>query len=326
MQSVRKLGIFAGVLVVAACGGGDGGGGGSTTLDANQAAVVGEVASSQISGMVSGLTSFSAGGGALGGGFFAPASAAGKVLAPMFTKQASPEHRAAWLAFASADLCDPVQSDSSDSDSDGIPDDNTYTWNCTATDSLSGYTWSVTGTIGIADTRSAATGFGYLVTFTNFRFASTYDTQQGSQTFATIVNGTYGADATVNGASADQDVVWAYRLNGNTVFRSAWTWGVTFTPSAGTIDWAAQDMPAGSFTIDGGFDFSGEAGQDNGDWSFNVATTQPLAFDGSCSLEPPFSSGVIEGAIAGNTNVGFTITYTGCGTAETIAAFDNTNS
>jgi len=327
MRSVRQLGIFAGglaaALLVGACGGGDGTGGGSTSIDDAQAAVVGEVAASQISGMVTGLTTFSFDGTSLGGGFFAPQSAAGRVIGPMMARASSSEHRAAWLAFARADLCDPTQSDSTDSDGDGVADDNLWTWNCHVTDDETGYEWSVTGAIRVQDTQDAATGFGYAITFSNFRFASTFDTQQGSQTIATVVNGTYGANATPNGANTGQDVVMTYRLNGRTVFRAGWDWAATFTPSGGTIDWEAGDMPAGAFTIDGGFDFNGEAGQENGDWSFNLSTTTPLAYDGSCTLEPPFGAGVIEGAINGNDSVGFTITYTGCGTAEVIATFND---
>lgn len=324
MRSVRKLGIFAGVLALGACGGGDGGGGGSTTIDPNQASVVGEVAASQISGMAAGLTNFSASGSSLGGGFFAPAAPGGRLVGAMMAKAPSAQHRMAFAAFAQSAVCTPTESDSTDSDGDGVADDNLWTWNCSEVDSLTGNQWNVTGTIRVQDTRDVATGFGYGITFSNFRFATTFDNGQGgTSTIATVVNGTYGADVSQTSAMADQNVTWTYRLDGQRIFLSSWDWSVGFTPSAGTIDWAGADMPAGSFNISGDFAFSGDAGQEAGDWAFSLTSTQPLAYDGSCALEPPFGSGVIEGAIIANTSVGFTITYTGCGQAEVIAAFDD---
>jgi len=318
------LGLAA-ALALGACGGGDGGGGTSTSLDPAQAAVVGEVAATQVSGMASGLTNFNYSGGSLGGGFFAPATPGGRLIGALVKGAPSLRHRAAFQAFVQRqDDCSPTVDDETDSDQDGVPDNALYTFACSFTDSITGDDFSVTGTIGVQDVHDVANGFGFNITFTNFTFASSFTDQQNNTTeFETEVDGSYGTDITTAAVGATQDVAWAFRLNGRRVFFSSWDWNVGFTPDAGTVDWVAADFPAGTFDINGDFIFSGDAGQDSGDWAFSLNTTNALVYDGSCALEPPFASGTIEGAIIARTSVGFTINYTGCGSAETIAAFDN---
>jgi hypothetical protein len=313
---------LAGMLALGACGGGDGGGGGSTTLDPNEAATVGGAAASQISAMTSGLVNFSSSTGSLGGGFFAPASASGKIVDRVMQGLPSLATRQAFAKVRMDPNCTPAVDDETDSDSDGVPDDATYTFNCSYTDPNDGSSFTVTGTIGLLDSQDIATGFGFGISFNSFRFQFTFPGQNGNTVTDVTINGLYNADIVASGAGAAQDLTFVFRLNGQRVYFSSWDWAIDFTPT-GTIDFAAEDMPAGQFDISGAFVFQGDAGQDSGDWAFSLNTTSPLVYDGSCALEPPFSSGTIEGAIVANTSVGFTINYTGCGQAETIAAFDD---
>lgn len=313
---------LAAMLAIGACGGGDGGGGGSTTIDPNEAATVGGAAASQISAMTSGLVNFSSSTGSLGGGFFAPASATGKILDRVMQGVPSISTRHAFARVRMDPNCTPAVDDETDSDADGVPDHATYTFDCAYTDPNDGSSFTVTGTIHLLDSQDIATGFGFDINFNSFRFAFTFPTQNGNTVTDVTLNGFYNADIVASSAGAGQDITFVFRLNGQRVYLSSWDWDVNFTPS-GTIDFAAEDMPPGEFTINGDFIFQGEAGQGSGDWAFSLNTTSPLVYDGSCTLEPPFGSGTIEGAIVANTDVGFTINYTGCGQVETIAAFDN---
>ena len=323
LRNLRRFAMgLAGMLALGACGGGSGGGGASTSSDANEAAVVGGAAASQISAMTSGLVNFSSSTGSLGGGFFAPASASGKIIDRVMQGVPSISTRQAFARVRMDPNCTPAVDDETDSDSDGVPNDATYTFNCSYTDINDGSSFTVTGAINLNDSQDIANGFGFGITFTGFKFVFTFPGQNGNTVTEVVINGSYDADIIASGAGAAQDLTFVFRLNGRRVYFSSWDWAVNFTPSS-TIDFAAEDMPPGDFTISGDFVFQSEAEQDSGDWAFTLNTTSPLAYDGSCSLEPPFSSGTIQGAIVGRTSVGFTIDYPGCGQVETISAFDN---
>lgn len=313
---------LAGTLVLGACGGGDGGSSASTTLDPAQASIVGDVAATQISSMTSGLVNFSSSSGSLGGGFFAPASATGRILDGILRAVPSPAHRLAFARLRQDPNCTPTEDAEPDSDQDGLPDHATYTFDCAYTDPQDGSSFTVTGTIHLFDSQDAANGFGFDINFVNFKFALSFPGQNGTTTTEIVVNGFDGIDVLPSSAVADQDVRFVFRVNNRRVFLSTWNWSIGFTPT-GTIDYAAEDLPPGDFTLNGGFVFQGDAGQTGGDWAFTLNTTSPLAYDGTCTLEPPFASGQIQGAINARNSVGFTVTYTGCGSAETIAAFDN---
>ncbi len=322
LRNLRPFAVgLAGMLALGACGGGDGGGA-STSIDPNEAAVVGGAAASQISAMTSGLVNFSSSTGSLGGGFFAPASATGKILDRVMKGVPSASARLAFARVRMDPNCIPSVDDETDSDADGIPDHATYTFNCAYTDLDDGSSFTVTGTIHLLDSQDIATGFGFDINFNTFKFKLTTPGQNGNTVTEAIINGFYNADVVASAAGASQDLTFVFRLNGRRLFYSSWDWAIDFTPN-GTIDFAAEDMPPGDFGVNGNFVFQGEAGQRSGDWAFSLNTISPLVYDGSCDLEPPFASGTIEGAIVARNSVGFTVTYTGCGQLETIAAFDN---
>lgn len=326
MKSMENFGrwslALAGMLALGACGGGDGGGGNSTSIDQAQAAVVGDVAATQISGMTSSMVNFSSSAGSLGGGFFAPSTATGRLLDGVMRAIPSPEHRAAFAMARLDPNCTPTPDDETDTDQDGIPDHTMYLFDCSYTDPQNGSSFTVTGAIHLFDSQDVATGFGFDINFEAFKFALSVPGQGGPTVTEVIVNGFYNVDVLAALAGASQDVSFVFRVNGRRVFLTSWDWAIDFTPS-GTIDFAAEDLPAGNWSINGDFLFAGEAGQNNGDWAFTLNTTAPLAYGGTCTLEPPFDSGTIEGAIVGHTSVGFTINYTGCGQLETVTAFDN---
>jgi len=312
---------LAATLALGACGGG-GGGSKSTTISSAEAAVVGEVAASQINGMTSGLVNFNSGSGSLGGGFFAPASATGKLLDGVMRAIPSPAHRVAFTRLRQDPNCTPAVDDETDTDQDGVPDNATYTFNCSYTDLQDGSSFTVTGAVNLQDSRDVASGFGFAISLNTFKFALTFPGQNGPTTTEVVVNGLYNADVLSSNASAGQNVSFVFRVNNRRVFLSSWNWNIGFTPN-GTIDFGAEDMPPGEFSLNGNFVFQGDAGQNAGDWAFSLNSTSPLVYDGTCSLEPPFASGQIDGAIVARSSVGFTVTYTGCGQLETITAFDN---
>src|SRR5262249_27275205 len=120
-------------LAIAACGGDDDNK--STDLTNDQAELIGSVAVGAGGNLASSLTHFSTPGlGGIAGGFLSPTGASRRIV---FGRMAAtdPKVKAALVRFR-ADECLPEESDDTDSDEDGVPDDDTATFtaeNCTST-------------------------------------------------------------------------------------------------------------------------------------------------------------------------------------------------
>jgi hypothetical protein len=294
------------MLALGACGG-DSGPSGTTTINSQQAQVIGDQATSQIGDITSGLTNFSFSGGGLGGGFFSraalrmPMSTLERVLPPSYRSQ---------LARIRAGGCDPaVAGDSADSDGDGIENNVTYTFsaaNCFYQDSA-GNGFAVTGSVSVEDTDGGATLWGFGLDLNRLKVL--FYTDSSSAGFEW--DGTYGATVTALSASTSRHFVTKFHANNQTpfVFRDNWT--LTFTPDSGSIDPTTQGtLPDGTFDVTGSYNWSGNFGQADGDWSFNLSTPTPLHWSSACDgFDPPFNAGQLRAAINGHSNVGFTVDY-----------------
>jgi hypothetical protein len=310
---------------MAACGGDSNTG--STNLTPAQAAVVGDAAAAQIGGLAAGLSHFAAPAvGGLGSGFFAPMTPGGRVLA---TNIGRLNPRVAYgLARLSAADCTPAQSDSTDTDGDGVQDDNIITFtaaNCSfsdTTDQGEPVTFTVSGTIRVQDTDGATTFFGYRVGIGALT-VTIRDTAGNS--IAGGITGAFDASVQTGLASSSQDLRNSLRVNGVKLYGDHANWALTYTPTGGTIFPAAATLPPGDFAVNGSYNWSGQVGQADGDWSFALQTPLPLAYDGSCADNDwPFESGQLKGSITARRSVGFTVDYAGCGVIGTITAYGNT--
>ena len=329
MTEVRKLRLgitgLATAAILGACGG-DSGTDLATDINDGQAQIIGQAAATQIGALASGLATFSSPAVAgLQEGFFAPQTATGRFFLHNLGRL-HPRVRPALALLARSETCAPTISDSTDSDGDGIRDNSTATFstaNCSVYDSLTATTVTITGSINVQDTDDLNTQFGYHVGFTRFE-VSFSDTSAQTADIAIGISGNFGADVTLLTATGTQDVRTHLDLGNTTVFRDDATWTVAYAPATGNIDPANTTLPAGDFTVDGTYAFSGDAGQSSAAWSFGVNTTAPLNYDGTCQ-DPdwPFESGTVDVFISARQTVGFTVTYAGCGTPGTIAAYDN---
>lgn len=314
--------VVAGAAVVlTACGGGNDTG--STDISPAQAQTIGQAAAAQLGGLTSGLTHFTTPAvGGLGTGFFAPEAPGGKVVFRALSRL-NPKV-ASGLALVRAGDCTPSQSDSTDTDHDGIPDDNIIVFtqaNCSSTDTTEQVTVTVTGTVRIQDLDDANTLFGYGVGISALTVSIT-DTVTSTPDIAVAVSGTFGADVQSAQANASQDLRSSLRLGGTRVFGDHANWAVSYTPATGTISPGNTTLPAGDFTVNGSYNWAGDYAGANGDWSFSLQTTSPLNYDGSCDdSDWPFESGQLQGAISARRSVGFTIDYAGCGVTGTITAY-----
>lgn len=329
MIGVRKLGLrmtgLATVAILWACGG-DSGPDLATDINDSQAQIIGQAAASQIGALASGLATFrSPAVAGLEGGFFAPQTTTGRFFLQNLGRLHSGV-RPALAALARSETCAPTISDSTDTDGDGIRDNSTAAFtvgNCSVYDSLTATTVTITGSITVQDTDDLDTQFGYNVAFSRFKVTFS-DTVASTADIAIGISGNFGADVTLLTATGTQDVTTHLDIGNTTVFRDDATWTVAYTPTTGTIDPANATLPAGDFTVDGTYSFSGDAGQGSAVWGFGINTTAPLNYDGTCE-DPswPFESGTLDVFIAARQTVGFTVTYGGCGIPGTISAYDN---
>jgi hypothetical protein len=290
---------------------------------------VGQAAAGQIGAIAGGLTTFSATnvGGGLGGISFAPQAPMGRIFRAAEVNL-PPDLRTRFASIYRSVGCTPSESDplETDTDGDGIPNNLTLTFtaaNCSVTDSVTGDTYTVTGSLGIKDTDSGTTLFGYLLTMNHLKVVFTIPS---SSPFTYSGNGTYGVDLGANGGTNSTSVDYTFGYNGQT-----FTYGYTFSndytaTTPGSVDWTTGTLPDGSFAFDGSFKWDGYDNSKRTLFQFTVATTVPLSYTAVCAFDiPPFDAGNIRGTITAKSSVGFDITYTGCNIQPTIAAFGNSS-
>jgi hypothetical protein len=317
-------GIVA-VLAMAACGGDDNSG--STDITPVQAAVVGGAAVDQLGGLANGLSHFNTPGvGGLASGFFAPAAPGGRMFATTLGRLNPTIRRSMALLSRAAD-CVPGESDPTDTDGDGIQDDNVVTFtaaNCSfadTTDAGEPLAVTVTGSVRIQDTDGATTLFGYRVGIAGFT-VTVADTISGTPDVSVMVTGGFDADVQGSLANASENLRTSLLLNGNKVVGDHANWALGYTPIAGTITLGSETLPAGEFTVNGSYDWNGAYNNAQGDWSFSLQTPLPLLWDGACDDDQwPFEEGQLKGAITARRSVGFKVDYVGCGLIGTITAY-----
>ena len=327
MKAVSNFGLgsagLAAAFALGACGD-SGGPKSSTTIDQSQAAVVGGAAAGQIGSLANGLITFNSPSiGGLGGGFFAPQSVSGRFLAATIGRR-NPAMQRGLALLASAGTCNPTVTNPTDTDGDGIADNNTITFsaaNCTFLDSLTGVQFSVTGTVHIQDTDDANTFYGYAIGFGSFAVTLS-DTSGQSPDLSVSLTGSLGSDVGTGSATGSQNLRTSLRVGTSTVFADAAVWTLGYAPANGVIDPAATQLPAGGIDVNGSYSFTGDVGGRSETWSFGVRTNTSLQYDGSCTDDlSPFTNGTMDVYISANQTVGFTVAYGGCGAPVNITAY-----
>ena len=314
--------LLVAALAAGACGGGDDSG--STDLTPAQAETVGQAAADQVGGLAAGLTHFTTPGvGGLGAGFFSADAPGGAVVVRTLGRLHPAV--AAGLGRIRAGDCTPTQSDSTDTDHDGIPDNNTISFtagNCSfddTTDVGMPVTIAVSGTVQLLDTDGATVFYGYHVGVASLTVTVT-DTS--GNTVAAGLNGTLDASVAGDQATTSENLTSGLRLNGSKLYGDHTSLVVSYIPTGGTISPSAMQLPAGNLTLTGGYAWAGQLGSVKGDWSFVLDTPTPLSYDGSCDDDQyVFGSGQLKGAINLRRTIGFEVDYSGCGVPPTVTVF-----
>lgn len=211
--------------------------------------------------------------------------------------------------------CVPSHSNSTDTDLDGIPDDDLLTFtstNCTYVNDF-GVTVVVQGTVEIKDQGSI---WGFELIFNSLSYTLT---DVSSNTGSVIVGGTYLSTVSANAANAQEIIHVLISSNTGGSLSATASWAFIFTPNAPISD-TASALPAGSLSINGHWNYS----HNDDNWDVILSTPEDLVYDGSCATNPIFASGSLEGQIAIARTHGFHIVFNGCGETPTVSVLGGT--
>ena len=200
-----------------------------------------------------------------------------------------------------------------DTDADGISDDYKVNFGsaCVSEDSAGTYRVTISGSIRIEDTGLGF--FSFRVTAANLKVVDLDLTTGDSFTFS--MNGFETATFTAALASHSQELgVRIAATSGSTTTSIAYTDNedASFDPDAGSSLAIATPLPAGIFDFTADYRIVGEnsGGQVAGNFRFQLSTPTPLHYNPACVFD--IDAGVFRGLLNGNSNVGFTLTWTSC--------------
>jgi hypothetical protein len=204
-----------------------------------------------------------------------------------------------------------------DANSNGIPDDQTTTYAASSCSFLNGgATTTAAGSIRLQDLGGT---YGYRVTYSNYTLVAT----KGDSTTTATVNGAYDFRfvTTTTGSAVDNTtlVIRTQSSAGSTTLTRAASITGTLTPITGVF--AINSFPGATMTLSGSlsitFALTGNAVQANypTNATFNIALTSPSALTSpiSCSANPSFTAGTIDGTITGTWRSALRVSYTACG-------------
>ena len=208
--------------------------------------------------------------------------------------------------------------DTTDTDGDGIPNNETVTISCDTT-YASGASYSFHGTVHIQDV-SGLYGYQFSVNLS--------EVESEADTSLTIsVSGTDNATFTAASANDNLNITESIVNKQGTVSAGGAfheNWDATFTSTGGDLA-VGSPLPGGTISFNGGFYVTNVAdGTQN--FTFTITTTTPLSFVAACYAaddHPPFNAGAIKGEFNGSSTVGFTVTYSACNTVPAIVGTGN---
>ena len=194
----------------------------------------------------------------------------------------------------------PAASNLTDTDSDGVPDNATWTFSaadCTQTD-IEGNRSVVTGSVMVSDPGLTA---GYNLSLNQLTGAY-YQSGAATPLLELAMNGTWALRGTSDALSLDQNYNFALTVQNEEVTLTN-DLGVTFTAANGTaISWGVP-LPDGTLAIQG--EWQVDARQES--HHLVLYTLQPLVYDDACG---GFTSGALQATGEGGA---VTVTWTACG-------------
>jgi hypothetical protein len=195
----------------------------------------------------------------------------------------------------------PAASNLTDTDSDGVPDNATWTFsaaNCTETD-IEGNSSVVTGTVVISDPGLTA---GYDLQL-NHLTGAYYQNGETVPLLQLALDGVWALRGTSDALNLDQNYNFALTVQDERV-TLANDLGVIFDATGGPIAWGAP-LPDGTLAIDGDWDLASS----RQNFALTLSTIAPLVYDDACS-------GIVGGTLEArerDSGGAVQITWTACG-------------
>lgn len=197
-----------------------------------------------------------------------------------------------------------------DTDSDGVPDTATYTFDCSKASLL--FSSSKTGTLQVSDLSSDAGVWGFNSTINLTESRTNLTT---GKTVSEVRKGSRSPRKTADQVVQSHNITVTRSVTDQPTATITNLWNYTFNASlAGSIV-MGQPLPAGTAVLAGNWSFS----RDGKNRTYSVSTISPLQFDPNCTEDLKIVDGKIRATLANNSGEGFIeITYNACGTAPTI--------
>lgn len=202
--------------------------------------------------------------------------------------------------------------DASDSDSDTIPREVSFDFNCSGTGWLGG-TASLTGQVSFIDPLGAV--LGYDATLNDLTLALV--NAQGNRSYTETRNGTAIRRFSANSFTETRKVATLRDYKG--VFVTALVtitneWDLSFSPEAGSSIELFKALPSGRFNLTGTTRWSGE----DGAYTLEVSTPEGLDYDADCTQTPSIVNGRIDARLSGINNTKISIQFSACGVKPTV--------
>jgi hypothetical protein len=194
-----------------------------------------------------------------------------------------------------------------DTDGDGVPDNATYTFNCTRT-RVTGGTTKVTGGATLSDP-----GVGFNLSLSNL--TTEVKNGDGSLSYTAVRNGTRAATGSGTQITLAHNLNVTRTVTGSPTAAISNTSTLSFTAASGSSIAQGQPLPSGTITA------SGNYGWVSGSESFNFQLSTPtaLSYDASCTSDLKITAGVLRATLLGTGANGFIrITFNGCGASPTV--------
>lgn len=295
-KRIPALACAAAVLLAGGCG--DSSGPSDVVITERQAEDAGSMIASQVADLVNDFTVPD---------FDASPLAKAASLIPPSSRFDSDMLRRAWPRFLASDSCASF-SDTTDTDSDGVPDDLIVRFDqpgCIEVgDSV---TATLSGSFRITDP-GANPGFDIAYSSILLRL----DHVNGDY-LSFGLNGTQGVGATTTTASANSNMSYTAgaRVGTQTANVSlSQNWNAGYAAASGQVLRVNEPLPDGALTVTGSSTW--RSNRDN--FSFALSTPQPLQHLASCQQEPAIESGTVHALVSGNSGGAYVrVQFIGCG-------------
>lgn len=194
-----------------------------------------------------------------------------------------------------------------DTDGDGVPDNATYTFNCTRT-RITGGTTKVTGNATLGDP-----GVGFNLSLSSL--TTEVKNGDGSLSYTAVRNGTRAATGGSTQITLTHSLTVTRTTTGNPTATITNASNLGFTAASGSSIVQGQPLPSGTISASGSYGWV--RGSEN--FNFQFSTPTQLTYDTGCSSDLKITAGVLKATLVGTGTNGFIrITFNGCGLSPSI--------